>query len=200
METKFSNFLINEKFSIKKYNSFSELTNKDLFDIAKWGLLGEFDFSGVWDNFDEEESDKRHHSENILNSACEYIVDDDFKYFLEQDFPVGFDKIPKIVPLYRFVSLKDVIELNRKNLGRSWFANPDLDDSFFDELEHLLPKHRPDNHKLYLISAKINENNIDIPRTLWLRSCNYSENEIRLKDDKNGIEIISVKKYHLYNN
>jgi hypothetical protein len=200
METKFSKFLINEKFSIKKYNSFSELTNKDLFDIARCGLEGEFEFSAVWDEFSEEESGKRKHSKDVLNSASEYIVNDDFKYFLEQIFPVGFDKIPKIVPIYRFVSLIDVTGLNRKNLGKSWFANIDLNHDFFDQLDHLLPRHRPNDHKLYLISAKINENNIDIPRTLWLRSCNYSENEIRLKDDKNGIEIISVEKYHLYNN
>lgn len=200
METKFLNFLINEKFSIKKYNSFSELTNKDLFDIARWGLLGEFEFSAVWDEFSEEESGKRKHSEDVLNSASEYIVNDDFKYFLVQDFPNGFNKIPNIVPLYRFITLKDASDLNRKSLGKSWFANRDLNDSFFDQLDHLLPKYRIVGHKLYLISAKINENNIDIPRTLWLRSCNSSENEIRLKDDKNGIEIISVEKYHSYNN
>lgn len=167
-----------------KYNSFSELSEKDLYEIAKWGLLGEFNYSGAWDD-----------NENDIKSASKLIIDD-FKLFLSESFPIGFKNIPKIIPLYRFVTLKNESSLNKEKLGTSWFANIDLDDSFFDQLDYLVrsDKGKPKDHNLYIIKANINEDKIDIPRSLWLRSCNSSENEIRLKNDKN-IKVVSIKKW-----
>jgi hypothetical protein len=184
LKTKYNEFIF-EKYNPKKYKSFSKLTKQDLFDIAKADPLGELEFSGVWDEIEEGDTE----------TACR-MISDSFENFLEIPFPDGFKNIPKIVPIYRFITLKDESKLNRNELGQSWFANPKLDIGFFDKLDYLIREDRgkPKNHKLFLISATTPETNIDIPRTLWLRDLTWAENEIHVKEDNDKIiHILSIE-------
>jgi hypothetical protein len=183
----------NFNFNINKYNSFKDLTEKDLYDIAKWGLLGEYDNSGAWDY-------ANYFDKSTVDVAAKAIVEEDFKIFLNQEFPEGFKNIPNKVTLYRFITLENEDELNRNNLGLYWFADINKPneygkgDDFFTQLTHLTID-KPKNHKLYIIKTQVDESQIDIPRTLWQRSFTNNENEIRLKDDKN-VEIISIEDYY----
>ena len=185
IKTRYFEF-ISEKYNLEKYKSFSKLTQRDLYDIAMADPLGELEFSGVWDEDGVEEGDTK--------TACRLIAES-FENFLEIPFPEGFKGIPKIVPVYRYVTLEDKTKLNRDELGYSWFANLDLDSGFFDKLDYLIRPDRgtPKNHKLFLIHATTPESNIDIPKTLWLRDITWAENEIRVKEDNDMIiKIIDV--------
>lgn len=172
--------LVNENNSkqidINKYNSFSKLTDEDLKDIAEWGLNNDFSFSGVFDETDD------------INEAIELVVES-FKIFLNTEYPEGFKNIPNNLTLYRIISLNNIKDFDKNNLGYSWFSNPDrINDSYFkDQLEHLK------GGKNYLLIGKTNENNINIPRTLFQRDSIYIENEIVLKNDKN-IKLVNIKK------
>jgi hypothetical protein len=168
---------LNEQFNTHKYNSFSELTEQDLYDIAKWGLLNDFSSSGAWDDTDDD-----------LEKAIQNIISG-FKLLLKDKFPDGFNNIPKIVKIYRMVVLKSPEELNREHLGYSWFSNPNriTDPYFKQQLWHLKTE------DLFLITAEIPESKIDIPRSLFQRDMVWIENEIVLKDDTN-IKILSLEK------
>ena len=165
------------KFNPHKFNSFSELTEQDLYDMAKWGLENGLS-SGVWDDA------------NTLSEAIENVVDS-FKRLLRDEFPDGFNEIPNPVKAYRFVVLDTPNDLNRKNLGYSWFTNPNRIENpdFKQQLSHLQTKN------LYLITAEIPINKIDITRSLFQRDMVWIENEIVLKDDSD-IEIISLDKIY----
>ena len=124
-------------FNPHKFNSFSELTEQDLYDMAKWGLENGLS-SGAWDDAD------------TLDEAIMNVVDS-FKLLLKDKFPDGFSGMPNPVKIYRLVVLDTPNDLNRKNLGYSWFTNSsrikDLD--FKQQLFHLKTKN------LYLITAEI---------------------------------------------
>lgn len=162
-------------FNPHKYNSFSELTEQDLYDMAKWGLENDLS-SGAWDDAD------------TLDDAIKNVVDS-FKLLLKDKFPDGFNGIPNPVKIYRFVVLNSPNELNTKKLGYSWFTNPNRikDPDFKQQLFHLKTKN------LYLITAEISISKIDITRSLFQRDMIWIENEIVLKDDS-GIKIISLDK------
>lgn len=164
-----------KKFNPHKFNSFSELTELDLYDMAKWGLENDLS-SGAWDDAD------------TLDEAIINVVNS-FKRLLKDKFPDGFNGIPKLVTSYRFVVLDDPKDLNTKNLGYSWFTNPNRihDSDFKQQLLHLKTK------KLFLITAEIPIDKIDITRSLFQRDMIWIENEIVLKDDSN-IKIISFDK------
>jgi hypothetical protein len=167
---------LNQQFNSQKYNSFSELTEHDLYDIAKWGLENDFSTSGVWDVADN------------LEEAIQEMIKG-FKLLLKDEFPDGFNNIPKIVKIYRMIVLKSSEELNTEHLGYSWFSNPNriTHPYFKQQLSHLIS---PD---LYLITAEIPENKINIPRSLFQRDMVWIENEIVLKDDIN-IKMLSLEK------
>jgi len=177
-----------EKFTINKYQSFDTLSMMDLYDIAKWGLISEYKDSGAWDCAD---------NKNDIDKAIK-CTRDDFRQFLNTDFPLGLKNFPAVATLYRFITAIDG-RINKKHLGKSWFAHPDIiekgklegEDFFFSELQHLT-KNKQENHKLYIVEADIPIEKIDIPRTLWQRSTQYRENEVVLKDDT-GIKIKSIK-------
>lgn len=170
---------MNLKQSIKRILK-EEINNPnkpDLYEIAKWGLTGEYEYSGCWDD-------------NDLDGAIECVVDD-FEQFLNEPYPTGLGDIPKNPIIYRLIKLKDINELNKNNLGKSWFSNPNQlkNPEFFDMLEYLKPG---PNNKVFLIKGKTTINNIDLKRTLWERSTQWWENEIVIKDDTN-IDILDIK-------
>ena len=80
-----------------------------LVKIAKWGLTGEYSHSGCMDNNNIEEA---------INCAVS-----DFKIFLDIPYPKELGNIPEKPIIYRLVRLKNIDELNRDNLGYSWFSN-----------------------------------------------------------------------------
>lgn len=166
----------NYNFNTHRYNSFSELTEKDLYEIGKWGLENDFSTSGAWDDA------------NTLEEATENIVNG-FKNLLKDDFPDGFNGIPKIVTLYRMVVLNSPNDIDNANLGYSWFTNPNrINDPYFkQQLLHLQEKN------VYLIIGQTDENNIDIPRSLFQRDMVWIENEIVVKNDKK-VKFIELKK------
>lgn len=195
-----------ETFNPYKYNSFSELTEQDLYDIALWGVDNEFSSTGAIDyvkdymkgRLDQEDIERFGIKEGDTESQVLLkVCVDDLKMFLSMPYPQGFGGMPKEVTLYRFVSLSDESALDRNKLGYSWLADLDIlkdgNNDFFGQMIHLT-KDKDHNKSLYLITALIPESNIDIPRSLWLRSANSHENEVRLKDDR-SINILNVKKY-----
>lgn len=165
-------------FNPHKYNSFSDLTEQDLYDIAKWGLMNDFQSSGAWDCGDN------------LDDAAKCIVDG-FKNLLKDKFPDGFNRIPNEVTIYRMVVLDDPKNFNKTKLGYSWFTNPNRinNPDFKQQMWHLKTEN------LYLITATTPENNIDIPRSLFQRDMVWLENEVVVKDDlPNKIKILSLDK------
>ena len=168
-------------FNPYRYNSFSELTEQDLYDIAKWGLEGEYSSSGCWDDNDN------------IDDAAKCAVGD-FKMYLNKSYPIELGNVPNAPIIYRIVRLKDVAQLNRSNLGKSWFSNPEQykNSEFFDMLDYL-KRHNTEEGETYLIKGQTSIDNIDVPRTLWERSTQWWENEIVVKDDSK-IKLISHKK------
>ena len=155
-----------------QYNSFSKLTEKDLYDIAKWGL-----FKGGYILYDDLSD----------GDAVEELVND-FKLLLKSNYPDGFENTPNILTLYRIVKLKNPKELNTSNLGGSWFSNMERvkDKNFIDQLFN-------NSKNLYLITAEVPLSKVDIPRSLIQRTMTYIENEVVLSDDSN-IKIKSIDK------
>ena len=160
---------INEQ---KQYNSFDDLTEKDLYDIAKWAI-----FKGgyiLYNDLDDEE-------------AIRQIVED-FKLLLKSNYPDGFQNTPNVLTLYRIVRLNSPEELNRKNLGGSWFSDIRRikDKNFIDQLFY-------NSKNLYMISAEVPISKVDISRSMIQRITSYIENEVVLSDDSN-IKIKSLDK------
>lgn len=163
-------------------NESTTLNDKDLYRIAKWGLEGEYSSSGCWDD-----------NENI-EDAIECVVSD-FKYYLNKPYPIELGNIPNNPIIYRLIRLKHIKELNKKNLGNSWFSNPKQTDEpeFFDMLDYLKPNKNP-NGVVYIIKGQTTKENIDMKRTLWERSTQWSENEIVIIDDSK-IKILEINKF-----
>ena len=168
----------NKQFNPEKFNSFSELTDQNLYDMAKWGLENDLS-SGAWDDADDN-----------LENAIKNVVDS-FKRLLQDKFPDGFNGIPNQIKIYRFVVLKSPEELNLNNLGYSWFTNPNRikDPDFKQQMFYLKTK------DLYLISAEVPISKINITRSLFQRDMIWIENEIVLKNDEN-IKVISLDKIY----
>jgi hypothetical protein len=158
---------------IHNYNSFNELTDDDLYNIAKWGLSTEYS-----------------------DSSCETpeCAVDDFKSYLSKPYPKELGNVPEIVTIHRLLRLKNESDLNQTNLGISWFANPTQYEipEFYQMLDHLKRKSTNDGN-IYLLTATTNQSNIDIPRTLWQRSTQWWENEMVVKDESN-LKLINIQK------
>lgn len=168
--------ILNESLS----NGFNDLTNEDLYEISKWGLEGEYEYSGCKDDYEDLES-------SILCGV------EDFKNFLSKPYPVELGNFPNNPIIYRIVKLKDIDDLDKINLGHSWFSNPNQykEDCFFDMLEYIKPGRN--NPNIFLLKGRTNVNNVDIRRTLWERSTQWCENEIVIIDDSK-IELLSIEK------
>lgn len=166
-----------KKFDPYIYTSFSSLTEDDLYDIARWGLMNDFYFSGAWDC-----------GKDNLEKAAECTVDS-FKLLLKDKFPEGFADIPSEIKIYRMIVLKNASDFNKNKLGTSWFtAEERITNNYFkDQLWHLKTK------GLYLITAMTAEGNINIPKSLFQRDMSYVENEVVLKDDSPAkVKVISL--------
>ena len=152
-------------FNTKKYKSFNNLSDEDLYDISKWGLTDKYWCSQCIDKIVDEEA--------IICGI------NDFKVFLKEPYPFGLGNFPTTPIIYRIVRLKNTSDLNKKDLGNSWFSNPTQykEDGFFDALSHI--EHNKNlEGETYLLKGKTSINNINIPSTLWERSTQFIENEI----------------------
>lgn len=161
---------------INKFSSFNNLTDDDLYEIAEWGLEGDFSFSGVWDIAD-----------NMADAIKETVSS--FKLLLTDEYPECFKNMPDVATCYRMIVLNKPEDLNTKNLGKSWFTNPNrikMSD-FTQQLLHLHTKN------VYVITANIPQSKMDIPRSLFQRDMVYLENEIVLRDDTN-IDVVKLEK------
>jgi len=170
------------KESFAEFTSFN-LSNEELRSIAKWGLEGDYSSSGCWDDSED------------LEDAISCAVDD-FKLFLSKPYPIELGSFPDKPVIYRLIRLKSIEDLNRDNLGISWFSNPEQykNDDFFQMLDYLKPL-KTSEGEIFLIKAQTSVNNIDIPNTLWQRSIQWHENEIVLKNDSSSIiKILDIKK------
>lgn len=157
----------------EKYKSFNTLSDKDLEDIAQWGLNGEFDFS-----------------------ACESVecVVKSFKESLSVSYPEGLGNVSNELEIYRIIRLKDEKDLNISNLGKSWFSNSKQYNKpeFFDSLSYLKDK-KTDKGEIYLLKGLTKISNVDIPRTLWQRSITFFENEIVIKNPSQ-VKLLKINK------
>ena len=154
------------------------INDDELINIAKWGLTGEYSTSGCWDDNDDD-----------LDSAIECAVGD-FKQALNKPYPIELGNIPDQPIIYRLVNLENVNDLDKENLGYSWFSNIKLIES--PEFYQLLP-HLKQHDKVYILKGVTSKDNIDMSRTLWERSIQWFENEIVIKDPKQ-IKLIEIKK------
>jgi hypothetical protein len=202
---KMNYFKLYEAFSVSfeknPYQSFDKLTDSQLREIAAWGLLGEYDTSACWD--DAMDAAKAQGDSSRYKDFIEIAIDaavSDFKTFLSSPYPVNLKGFPEVATLYRMVVLDNESELNRDNLGVSWFANPEIIKSgtytpFFDMLDHLKKSNRG-GRKLFTLTASVAQSEINIPATLWQRSTQWSENEVVLKKDAkiNLIKIEDISK------
>lgn len=102
------------------------MTEIDLYNIAKWGLETEYASSGCWDD-----------SDNIEDAIKLAIAD--FKFFLSKPYPIELGNIPFKPIIYRLIRLSHINELNKNQLDKSWFSNPNQinNPEFFEMLEHL---------------------------------------------------------------
>ena len=84
----------------------------NLYEIAKWGLQpgGEYENSACWNR--------------DLEVAIKCAVKE-FEEFLSKPYPIELANIPNRPVIYRLVRLENIEDLNRKKLGKSWFANPE---------------------------------------------------------------------------
>lgn len=162
--------------------SFNTLTNKDLYNIAKWGLENDYSTSGCWDDSDT--------IEEAINCAIE-----DFELFLNKPYPIELGNFPNNPIIYRLIKLNNINELNKTNLGNSWFSNPKQTENpeFFEMLDYLKPS-KNNQGTIYLLKGQTSQNNIDIPKTLWERSTQWWENEIVVIDDSK-INLIKIEPF-----
>lgn len=168
---------------LNKFRSFNELSDKDLEEIAIWGLEGYYSSSGCWDD-----------ACGDLSIAVKCALDD-FKLFLSKPYPIELGDVPAFPIIYRLVRLKDKSELNIDSLGSSWFSNPDQpqNNEFFDMLEYLKPKRNVDG-TVFILKARTPQTNINIPATLWERSTQWWENEIVVLE-QSKIELLEIKEF-----
>jgi hypothetical protein len=154
------------------------MNENELTNIARWGLTGEYEHSGCWDESDN------------IDDAIMCAVDD-FKEFLSKPYPQELGDIPDNPIIYRLVKVDDITNVRRENMGKSWFSNPQQvkNPEFFDMLPYIKPGR---DNKVFIIKGKTSKDNIDLPRTLWERSTQWWENEIVLLDD-NDIEILDIR-------
>lgn len=174
--------------------SFGDLTDGDLFKIALSGLKGEFAFSGVWDVVDIKGDSP---TESEYKEAADVIVDD-FKKQLNTAYPYGFKNFPPEPIVHRFIYAKSEGDINKNNLGESYFSDLDFvtgvkgSSDFFEQLEHL-GKGLPDGNNLYLVSTRVPEYRINKGRTLWKRDANFNENEIVVSGTLSSDELVVTK-------
>lgn len=156
------------------------MTDIELYIITKWGLETEYSSSGCWDD-----------SKNI-EDAIKYAIAD-FKLFLFKPYPIELGNIPSHRIIYRLIRLKDINELNKNQLGKSWFSNPNQikNPEFFEMLDHLKPYQTKDG-VVHIIKGQTTKDNFDLKRTLWERSTQWWENEIVVIDDS-IINILSIE-------
>lgn len=170
-----------------------DMDGLDLPAIAEWGLTGEFSDSGCWDEWGEP---KPRSPEEQLQRAVGRAVAD-FNETLALPWPRGLGDMPARPLIYRFVVMRDRRNLRTANAGTSWFADPAIAESpgmeFTSQLDHIF-KASERQGDIYLLTAEVDIGDIDMPRTLWLRSINSGENEIRLKEGVR-LHILSVEKY-----
>jgi len=177
MNNRIKNYMqfINEDYSTDK------LMDNDLYDIAKWGLEGQYSDSGCWDD-------------NNLEEAIQCAVEN-FKEFFNIPYPEELGNIPNNPTIYRLIRLKNITDLNKEKLGISWFSNPKQTEKsgFFEMLDYLKPN-KNDDGTVYILTGKTDQKNIDMPRTLWERSTQWWENEIVVKDDSK-IDLLDIKEF-----
>ena len=162
-------------------NNFN-LSDNELYQIAKWGLTKTYTESGCWDD-----------NENDLESAIECVIGD-FKIYLSTDYPIELGNIPNEPVIYRIVRLKNINDLDKNKLGNSWFSNPKQYErsEFYDMLDYL-KAYKTSEGETYLLKGKVSIDNIDVRKTLWERTTQYWENEIVIIDDSN-IELLDITK------
>lgn len=182
-----------------RYSSFSELTDQDLYDIAVWGIMGDFAETGCWDFEDKSKliswtsGDYRMNNSEIPKEVTDCVVND-FKNYLNNPYPKNLGNVPENPIMYRLVRLKNIESLNKANLGISWFANPTQyqESGFFEMLDYLKTR-RTEQGDVYILKGQTHISNIDIPSTLWHRTTQWWENEMVVKDDTK-IKLLEIKK------
>lgn len=169
--------IINETLKKLLNESFSNLSQSDLIDFIKKGLTGEFSTSSAIDDCGPDEND-------IINCVLE-----EFEKQLNDPFPEGLKDFPTTVTIYRLLKLTDINDLDKENLGYSWFTDINVLSSeyFTQQLEHLKGK------DVYLKTGSTPQTNVDIYRTLWKRDSNSHENELVVLND-NLVEFVNIKK------
>lgn len=171
------------------FKNINKLSKQDLYDFAKKGLESDYSFSGCFDECIESDM------ECAINCAIS-----DFDNYLSIPYPKELGQVPEKPTIYRLILLEKEEDFMTNNFGISWYSNPYQTNNpeFFDMLDYLLPRNRPNGMKLFRIKAETNITNIDSYNTLWQRSTQWWENEIVVYDDtSDSIDIIEIKEFNI---
>ena len=157
------------------YNDFN-LTDKQLYYIAKWAIFNEGYAFLLYDDLNNED-----YLQKVVG---------DFKAILSSRFPEGFKNTPSLIPAFRFVGLNDINDLDKNNLGYSWFTDPKTisNNYLISGLDVQSKKN------IYVLHADIPISEVNVARSIIQRALSAGENELVLKTDKN-INLKSIIKF-----
>ena len=104
---------------------------------------------------------------------------EELEYLINTKFPSGFKDIPNHILLYRLLLVKDNESINEKEIGEHFIAEPNLIDVGFLEKIGVWDYWTQDS-KLWLLTCKVNKDNIDFDSTIGHRLIYPRENEFTL--------------------
>lgn len=127
----------------------------------------------------------------IKSLASEYNAINGEKFLIElikSPFPFGYYRIQDEVELMKIVYLKSEKDLDKEKLSIHYFANPEDIENIKSQLNGAAYEGDP-----YLITIKINKQNIDVEETLRNNLLYQFEYETTLKP-KSEITIIKIER------
>ena len=115
-----------------------------------------------------------------------------FEYLLNLNFPAGYKNIPDNPTLYRALCVKNIKQINIKELGDHWVSDASM---FGDELFLMgVGLEEECDDEIYIIEASVPKKNIDVRQTIIQNLSFPNEAEITLKNT-DGIKIIKIHKH-----
>jgi hypothetical protein len=110
--------------------------------------------------------------------------------FIDSKFPYGLQSIPNTVTLYRILSVNNVDEINKRNLGKSYVGTKKLfNEEFFDSIGIQR------NKRMFIVTVETDSKNIDLYETINSKMEYPEEYEYSLKNWEN-LKIINIEEFY----
>jgi hypothetical protein len=136
-------------------------------------LLEKFTKKEISDLHDYAEEFVREHNHGFGNE--EGLIDMLWG-FIDNKFPYGLQNIPKPIILYRILSVNDIDEINKRNIGKSYVGTKKL---FNEEFFESIGIQR--NKRMFVVTVETDLKNIDLYETINLKMEYPEEYEYSLK-------------------